>query len=40
MSRTSASSLALAIASRAGMTMVCYARPGRLNIYTSPERIV
>ena len=40
MSRTSASSLALAIARRAGMTMVCYARPGRLNVYNAPERIL
>lgn len=40
MSRTSASSLALAIASRANLTLVCYARPGRLNIYNAPERIV
>ncbi len=40
MSRTSASSMALAIARRAGMTMICYARPGSLNIYTSPERIL
>lgn len=39
MSRTSASSLALAIARRAGMTMVCYSRPGRLNVYNAPERI-
>ncbi|GAB4343462.1 MAG: formate dehydrogenase accessory sulfurtransferase FdhD [Desulfobulbaceae bacterium] len=40
MSRTSASSLALAIARRAGLTLVCYARPGRLNVYNAPERIV
>lgn len=40
MSRTSASSLALAIARRAGMTLVCYARPGRLNVYNAPERII
>ncbi len=40
LSRTSASSLALAIARRAGMTMVCYARPGRLNIYNAPARIL
>jgi len=39
MSRTSASSLALAIARRAGMTLICYARPGRLNVYNAPERI-
>lgn len=40
MSRTSASSLALAIARRAGMTLVCYARPGRFNVYNAPERII
>lgn len=40
MSRTSASSLALAIARRAGMTLICYARPGRLNVYNAPERIL
>ncbi len=40
MSRTSASSLALAIARRAGMTLVCYARTGRLNVYNAPERII
>lgn len=39
MSRTSASSLALAIARRAGMTLICYARPGRLNVYNAPGRI-
>jgi FdhD protein len=40
MSRTSASSLALAIARQAGLTLVCYARPGRFNIYNAPDRIV
>jgi FdhD protein len=40
MSRTSASSLALAIARRAGMTLICYARPGRLNVYNAPHRII
>ena len=40
MSRTSASSLALAIARRANLTLVCYARPGRLNVYNAPERII
>lgn len=40
MSRTSASSLALAIARRAGMTLICYARPGRLNVYNAAERII
>ncbi|MDW7771729.1 MAG: formate dehydrogenase accessory sulfurtransferase FdhD [Desulfobulbaceae bacterium] len=40
MSRTSASSLGLAIAKRAGVTMVSYARPGRLNVFHAPERIL
>lgn len=40
MSRTSATSLALAIARRAGLTLICYARPGRLNVYNAPERII
>jgi FdhD protein len=40
MSRTSASSLALAIAREAGLTLVCYARPGRFNIYNAPQRIM
>lgn len=39
MSRTSASSLALAIARQTGQTIICYARPGRLNVYNAPERI-
>ena len=40
MSRTSPSSLGLAIARRAGVTLVAYARPGRVNIFNRPERIV
>ncbi len=40
MSRTSPSSLGLAIARRAGVTLVAYARPDRLNIFHAPERIV
>ncbi len=40
MSRTSPSSLGLAIARRAGVTLVAYARPGRLNIFNKPERII
>lgn len=40
MSRTSASSLGLAIAKRAGVTLVSYARPGRLNVFNAPERIL
>ena len=39
MSRTSCSSLGLAIAKRAGVTLISYARPGRLNVYNAPERI-
>ncbi len=39
-SRTSPSSLGLAIARRAGVTLIGYARPGRLNIFNAPERIV
>ena len=39
MSRTSSSSLGLAIARRAGVTLVSYARPGRLNVFNAPERI-
>ena len=39
MSRTSASSLGLAIARRAGVTLVGYARPGRLNVFNAPDRI-
>ena len=40
MSRTSSSSLGLAIARRAGVTLVSYARPGRLNVFNAPERII
>ena len=40
MSRTSTSSLGLAIARRAGVTLIAYARPGRLNVFNAPERIV
>ncbi len=39
MSRTSPSSLGLAIARRAGVTLVGYACPGRLNVFNAPERI-
>ncbi|MEN8200549.1 MAG: formate dehydrogenase accessory sulfurtransferase FdhD [Thermodesulfobacteriota bacterium] len=39
MSRTAPSSLGLAIARRAGVTLVGYARPGRLNVFNAPERI-
>jgi FdhD protein len=40
MSRTAPSSLGLAIAARAGLTLVAYARPERLNVFTHPERIM
>lgn len=40
LSRTSPSSLGLAIARRAGVTLVAYARPDRLNVFNAPERIV
>jgi len=39
MSRTAPSSLGLAIARRAGVTIAAYARPERLNIFNAPERI-
>ncbi|MEE4165822.1 MAG: formate dehydrogenase accessory sulfurtransferase FdhD [Desulfocapsaceae bacterium] len=39
MSRTAASSLGLAIAARAGLTLAAYSRPERLNIFHAPERI-
>ncbi|MBU0943968.1 MAG: formate dehydrogenase accessory sulfurtransferase FdhD [Proteobacteria bacterium] len=40
MSRTAPSSLGLAIARRAGVTLVAYARPDRLNVFNAPERII
>ncbi|MEE4137373.1 MAG: formate dehydrogenase accessory sulfurtransferase FdhD [Desulforhopalus sp.] len=40
MSRTAPSSLGLAIARSAGATLAAYARPGRLNVFHAPERIV
>lgn len=40
MSRTAPSSLGLAIARRAGATLIAYARPDRLNVFNGPERIV
>ncbi len=40
MSRTATSSLGLEIAKKAGLTLICYARPERLNIFTAPERVV
>ncbi len=40
LSRTSPSSLGLAIAKRAGLTLAAYARPERLNVFNAPERIL
>ena len=40
MSRTAPSSLGLAIARRAGITLAAYARPDRLNVFHRPDRIV
>jgi len=40
LSRTAPSSLGVDIAKQAGMTLIGYARPGRLNVFTGPERIV
>jgi FdhD protein len=40
MSRTAPSSLGVAIAARAGLTLAAYSRPERLNIFHGPERIV
>ncbi|MGL1930459.1 MAG: formate dehydrogenase accessory sulfurtransferase FdhD [Desulfotalea sp.] len=40
MSRTSPSSLGIAIAKRAGATLVSYSRPERINVFNAPERIL
>lgn len=40
MSRTAPSSLGLAIARRAGVTLAGYARHGRVNVFNAPERII
>ena len=40
MSRSSTSSLGLAIARRSGATLVAYSRPERINIFNAPERII
>ncbi len=40
MSRTSASSLGLAIARQADATLIAYARPERVNVYHHPQRII
>ncbi len=39
MSRTAPSSLGLAIAKRAGATLIGYARPARLNVFNGAERV-
>ncbi|MEO2065921.1 MAG: formate dehydrogenase accessory sulfurtransferase FdhD, partial [Desulfurobacteriaceae bacterium] len=39
-SRTATSSLGLEIAKRADVTLICYARPGRLNIFNRPDRVI
>ncbi|HBH32195.1 MAG TPA: sulfurtransferase FdhD, partial [Desulfofustis sp.] len=39
-SRTAPSSLGIAIAARAGLTLVAYAKPERLNVFCGAERIV
>lgn len=39
-SRTAASTLGVEIAKRAGLTLIGYARPERLNIFNAPERII
>ncbi|THB77549.1 MAG: formate dehydrogenase accessory sulfurtransferase FdhD [Desulfobulbaceae bacterium] len=39
MSRTAPSTLGLAIAQRAGITLAAYARPERLNVFCNPNRI-
>ncbi len=40
LSRTSPSSLGLDIARRADLTLIGYARPGRLNVFNAPRRII
>ncbi len=40
MSRTAPSSLGVAIAARAGLTLAGYGRQDRLNVFTGPERIL
>lgn len=40
MSRTSPSTLGIAIAKRAGATLVAYSRPERINVFNAPERII
>ncbi len=38
-SRTATSSLGLEIAKKANVTLICYARPGRVNIFNRPDRV-
>jgi len=40
LSRTAPSSLGLDIARRSGLTLGCYVRPGRVNVFNAPHRIV
>ncbi|MBT8353377.1 MAG: formate dehydrogenase accessory sulfurtransferase FdhD, partial [Desulfofustis sp.] len=40
LSRTAPSSLGIAIAARAGLTLAGYGRQERLNVFTHPERVV
>jgi len=40
MSRTAPSSLGLAIARKAGVTLAAYARPERVNVFNRPDRIL
>jgi len=39
-SRTATSSLGLEIARKSGVTLICYARPGRVNVFNRPDRIL
>lgn len=39
LSRTAPSSLGVEIAKKAGLTLGCYVRPGRVNVFHAPERI-
>ncbi len=39
-SRGATSSLGLEIARRTGITLICYARPGRVNVFNRPDRVI